>query len=402
MFKQIAGTLLVAVMLVPSSGAQTPAPGKQGTWHAADTPPATATDLSPGGATVDANRVRPAPAPSRLSIASGSGVLPNSEGQVWRQYDIRTYTSTVKGTEHPEQAIIDWILRETGTDVWFSEPLGLLSANKETLSVYHTPEMQRIVTDVVDRFVSGTHEPQVIGLRIVSVSNPNWRTTALQRLRPITVQTPGIDAWLLSKEDAAILLSMLQKRADFQEHSAPSLVYYNGQTQALSQLRPRTYIHAYRPRAGQWAGFEPEVRQVQEGFSLRISPLISQDERTLDAVLKCNIDEVEKLVNVPVDMPGFNGQAQRAQIQVPQVVSWRLQERFRWPVDRVLLLSCGVVASPGPQRPNPLGILTPFFGSTSRTDALLFVEYRGRASQALVGGQTTTLGSAAAGNNSRY
>ena len=402
MVRQITSTILIGVWLAQIAAAQVPATGTKTNWRAADTPShAKVTDLSPGTSTLDANRVRAA-ASTTVSVARGKGVLPNGAGQVWRQYDISTYTAKVKGTEHPEQAIIDWILRETGTDVWFTEPLGLLSANKRTLSVYHTPEMQRIVADVVDRFVSGTHEPQVIGLRIVSVSSPNWRTTALQRLRPITVQTPGIDAWLIAKEDAALLLADLQKRADYQEYSASSLVFFNGQTQTVSQLRPRTYIHAYRARSSGWAGFEPEVRQVQEGFTLRISSLLSQDERTLDAVLKCSIDDVEKLVTVPVDLPGFNGQAQRAQIQVPQLVSWRLHERFRWPVERVLLLSCGVVASPGPERPNPFGILTPVFGNTSRTDALLFVEYRGRASQALVTGQTTTLGNAAVGNSARY
>ena len=33
----------------------------------------------------------------------------------------------------PEQAITDWILRETGTEVWFSEPLGILNASSTTL-----------------------------------------------------------------------------------------------------------------------------------------------------------------------------------------------------------------------------------------------------------------------------
>ena len=39
-------------------------------------------------------------------------------------------------------------MRETGTEIWFSEPLGILSASRTTLKVYHTPEMQQIVADV--------------------------------------------------------------------------------------------------------------------------------------------------------------------------------------------------------------------------------------------------------------
>lgn len=45
-------------------------------------------------------------------------------------------------------------------------------------------------------------------------------------------------------------------------------------------------------------------------------------------------------------MPLSTGQAYTGQINVPQVASWRLHERFRWPADEVLLLSCGVVAAP--------------------------------------------------------
>ena len=69
--------------------------------------------------------------------------LPNSAGQVWREYDITPYTSRVTTTENPQQAILDWILRETGNEMWFNEPLGILHANRSQLYVYHTPEIQQ-------------------------------------------------------------------------------------------------------------------------------------------------------------------------------------------------------------------------------------------------------------------
>ena len=149
-------------------------------------------------------------------------------------------------------------------------------------------------------------------------------------------------------------------------------------------------------------GYDVDRAQLQEGFTLQISPLLSQDERTIDAVLKCNIDQVEKLVSVAIDLPGFNGQMQRAEVQVPQVVSWRLHERFRWPTNQILLLSCGVVASPGPERPTTLGIPNPFARGGGRSDALLFIESRGKASQALVTGQTSTVGGQVVNPGARY
>ncbi len=88
-----------------------------------------------------------------LHVTAGNGQLPSDQGQVWREYDISPYTARVTTTKRPEQAIIDWILRETGYEVWHSEPFGILSATPRTLRVYHTPQMQAVVADIVDRFV---------------------------------------------------------------------------------------------------------------------------------------------------------------------------------------------------------------------------------------------------------
>ena len=86
------------------------------------------------------------------------------------------------------------------------------------------------------------------------------------------------------------------------------------------------------------------------------------------------------------------------EIQVPQMVSWRLKERFRWPADQVLLLACGVVAAPGPARTNILGIPNPFVGDSHRADALLFIEFKGRPSDAL----TDAAASSKSVTNGRY
>ena len=79
---------------------------------------------SPPAATLDAQRVQAA-TPAVPVRSGGKDMLPNDQGQVWQQYDISAYTSHVKGTEHPEQAIVEWILRETGTEVWFKPAAGI-------------------------------------------------------------------------------------------------------------------------------------------------------------------------------------------------------------------------------------------------------------------------------------
>jgi hypothetical protein len=69
------------------------------------------------------------------------------------------------------------------------------------------------------------------------------------------------------------------------------------------------------------------------------------------------------------------------QIDVPQMTSSNLHERFRWPTDKVLLLSMGVVATPGPTKNNPITDAVtdtmPMLKGPPRADAILFVESAG-------------------------
>ena len=319
--------------------------------------------------------------------SDSSGVLPHTHNQKWREYDLRAYTSRVTTTERPEQAVVDWILRETGTEVWFSEPLGVLSASKDTLRVYHTEEMHDVVRGIVDRLVSSQAESHAFGVRLVTVASPNWRAKALPLMRSVSVQSPGIDAWLLSKENATILITDLRKRLDFREHNSPNLMIHNGQSQTMAAMRPRNYVRGVQLRPNAFPAYELEMGQIQEGYSLQISPLLSLDERSVDAVLKCQIDQIEKLVPVTLDVP-TSSQRQTVEVQVPQLVSWRLHERFRWPTDQVLLLSCGVVATPVAE-PRVLGIPRLLGNNPGRADALLFIESNGKASQLLLDTERT-------------
>jgi hypothetical protein len=329
----------------------------------------------PGASTVPTTPVN---GRNTLKVTKGNGTLPNQHGQVWREYDLTPYTSRITGVAKPEQAVVDWILRETGTETWFSTPLGILSADATTLRVYHTPEVQNTVRDIVERFVAYDPAAHTLSLRIVTVSTPAWRTRAANLLKPVDVQSSGVDAWLLSHENSAVLQDELKRRADFKELVAVSQQVLHGQTMPLSQVQPKSYIRWLKVRPDGWSGYEPISASIEDGFAMKFSPLMSLDSRTVEANFQCSIDQVEKMVNVPFDIT-LGGTTQRSQIQVPQVVSWRLAERFRWPADQVLLLSCGVIASPTGETGGALSILKPLdVGGNrgSRSDALLFVEFK--------------------------
>ena len=183
-----------------------------------------------------------------------------------------------------------------------------------------------------------------------------------------------------------------RRRSDYRELNSPNLQLTSGQSEVIARTRPRTFIRGIRP-TNVFPGYEPVQAQLDEGFGLQISPLMSLDGRTCDAVVKCNIDQLEKLVPVNLDVP-TGGTTQRVQIQVPQLVSWRLNERFRWPTDQVLLLSCGVVANPAGDVSGPLAAINPFDPPGSRSDALMLLEYRGRST-----GDANWIGNPAAANS---
>jgi hypothetical protein len=74
---------------------------------------------------------------------------------------------------------------------------------------------------------------------------------------------------------------------------------------------------------------------------------------------------------------------QRTKIEVPQVSHCRLHERFHWPINQVLLVSLGVVATPTPvdRNPNLVQMALAMPPTPPRADLLVLIEHKGRASQ---------------------
>jgi hypothetical protein len=105
----------------------------------------------------------------------------------------------------------------------------------------------------------------------------------------------------------------------------------------------------------------------------------------VDAVIRCEVDQVEKMIPVMIDVSTPTVRGQRTKLEVPQAINSRLHERFRWPVESVLLISLGVGPAPVAASTSSLGSIM----SYPRADLLVFVESKGKvASQpsALPGG----------------
>ncbi|WP_146403325.1 hypothetical protein [Pseudobythopirellula maris] len=401
MRRTLAALLAATIFSVPHASAQLgdwgSAPNGRYGSSAAPSPPSANASVSaaatPSAATAE-SQMAPVGTngPRRARVTEGNAHLPNDADQKWREYDIRPYTMRMGDAAKPQQAIVDWILRETGYDAWHSETFGLMNASRDTLTVYHTPEMQNIVADIVDRFVNSRSAERAFSMRVAAVRNPNWRAKALGLLTPIPVQSPGLQGWIMPKENYALLLSELQRRGDYREYNAANQVVPNGQSTVFSTMRPRGYVKGIVRTANAWPGFQPEPGQLEEGAALEFNPLLSLDLTSAEAVVKLRLNQIEKLVPVTLDLPSAMNTSQKMKIDVPQMTMANLHERFRWPSDQVLLLSMGVVATPTPDESggNPLSAVLPMLKSPPRADALLFIEVKNSITPSAARGGVST------------
>ena len=120
-----AGVMAQQGMPLPS-GTNIPVP-QQAFPSTAQAPPSMQTPPS-----MQNQNFMPRSAGNASASSAGAGQLPRAAGQEHRVYDLRPYTGYLTNDDRPEQAIVDWILRETGTDVWFTEPFGFMNATRDS------------------------------------------------------------------------------------------------------------------------------------------------------------------------------------------------------------------------------------------------------------------------------
>lgn len=302
--------------------------------------------------------------------------LPREAGQVWQEYDLSNYTLRVTTTARPEQAVIDWILRETGYEMWHGQPLGILSATPRKLRVYHTPEVQAVVNHIVKRFTGPASESRSFSFRALTIHKPNWRVKAQTVLNPVKTQTPGIQAWVLRREDASLLMSELRRRSDFREHSSPHLTVPNGQSTVVSNRQPRSYVRNVAYQTGAWTGYRQDSGQIDEGYSFEFSPLLDVDGKMMDAMIKCSILKVNKMLPVTLNLPATAVSSGSAKVEVPELSQFQFHERFRWPTDQVLLIDLGMVAIPNTKPGQIIPGIPLLRTGSDRVNLLVMVESR--------------------------
>ena len=321
--------------------------------------------------------IRHLPAPflvSWLLLVPAFGQLPSDGGQVWKTYDVSRFVEAAGPGS--EQNILSWILHRTGYTSWHGDIVASLSATGSKLSCYHTPDMQANVASMVQRFTANAETPHRFRVRVIGLGSIRWRGVAREKLTPIAASTPGVQAWIVPREASAPLLEKLLSRNDVEELPVGPVMASNGVPASLTGTRERSYVKDFAIGPDIPGGWQPLEGTCHEGLSVDVQPLLEADGTTVEAVIRCHIDQIEKMVPVSVTVPAGNRPTVR--LEVPQIAAVRIGERFRWPASRTLIVGLGLVPwpVPGQNAANAAALFT----QIKRTDAIVIVEPRLRSS----------------------
>jgi hypothetical protein len=179
-----------------------------------------------------------------------------------------------------------------------------------------------------------------------------------------------VQAWIAPRETAAAVLARLRSRSDCHELPTGPVLAANGLPATLSGGRKQPYVQDIAPRPDVWPGWQKQSSTCDEGLAIDIQPLLTRDRTAVEAVVRCRIDQLERMAQVSLASPVNQ---QRVQVEVPQVAAVRVGERFRWPANQTLLIGLGLVPWPVPaQNVAAVSLLT----DDKRCDVVIVVEPR--------------------------
>jgi hypothetical protein len=302
------------------------------------------------------------------SCPPARGQIPATAGQTWKQHEIAPFVKMAG--EGSQRYVVDWILQETGYPAWHGATAASLSADADTVSCFHTPEMQARVEEIVGRFVDSAAVPHRFTVRVLGLDTPAWRSEARPALTAVPAATPGVQAWIAPRETAAAVLGRLRSRSDCRELPTGPVLAANGLPATLSGGRKQPYVQDIAPRPDAWPGWQMQAAACDEGLAIDIHPLLTRDGSAVEAVLRCRIDQIERMAAVSLASPVNQ---QRVQVEVPQVAAVRVGERFRWPANQTLFVGLGLVPWPVPaQNVSAVALIA----DDKRCDVVIVVEPR--------------------------
>ena len=294
-------------------------------------------------------------------------------GHQWRTFDIAAYTNLTHSQNHPEGAIVEWIFRRTGSTPWHGEKIAVLSAGRTRIRAYNNPQILDQVAEVVERFTNAESNTLSVRVRFVAAVDTRWRYAVFSRLVPVGNGPQGQQIWTLKAEDSHMVLTQMQIYQGFKLLHDHSYEMANGQTLKIDTLARSSFTGGLQRENAVGLGFQPRPEQIDEGITLRLSPLLTFEGDTIDAALELTANTVRSFHRTKVIAPREVGPAELT-VDVPEVVGSRLNQTVKgWPLGQTLLISAGIQPGILQSKGGFLNLRIP--GTTpSSTELLIFLD----------------------------
>jgi hypothetical protein len=263
-------------------------------------------------------------------------------GFQWKTYDISRYCRLDSKQTNPQKALVDWIFKRTGTAEWHGEKVAVLSASRTQLRVYNSPEIIKQVNDVVERFTHAREDILSIHVQFIAAVDTRWRYSVFSRLTPVASGPQGQQIWTMRLDDAAMVLSSMQMQQGFRKLADERYEMLNGQTLKFKRFDKRSYGGGMQRDAAAGAGFQSRPETLEEGITLKLSPLLSFDGNTVDSMIDLTVNTVRSFHRTKVIAPREIGPSEMA-IDVPEATESHLDQTVKnWPLGQTLLISAGI------------------------------------------------------------
>ena len=269
--------------------------------------------------------------------------IPTEPDSLFRAFDISKYTSLPHEATTPQEALIEWIFRRTGSATWHGDRIALLGASRSQLRAYHTAKVLRQVEEIVERFTNA-QPSNILKLRarFVAATDTRWRYAVASRLVPIASGPQGQQVWALDAEEAAMVRTQMQVYQRFELLLDKELKIINGQTLSIAREMDVEYISGPQRDSAVGLGFQPGTAKLKEGVFLRVSPLLTYEGDALDLALDLRANTVKSLVPTKILTRREIGPTDMS-IDVPEVVESRLNQTIQgWKLGQTLVIACGI------------------------------------------------------------
>jgi hypothetical protein len=230
-----------------------------------------------------------------------------------------------------------------------------------------------MLDEVIERFTNAVNDVLAIRVRVVAAVDPRWRYAVFSRLTPVGSGPQGQQIWTLKMEDSAFVLAQMQLHQGFKLLVNQKYEMINGQTLKVETTVPRSFVGGMQRESAVGLGYQPQAEQLDEGFTLKLSPLLDFDGGALDAAIELTANTVRSYHRTRVIAPREIGPTEIT-LDVPEVSETRLNQTVKdWPLGQTLLISGGIQPGILQDKNGILGLRIPGTVPTS-TELLVFLE----------------------------